>query len=63
MKDYAVFATRSDGVLVSKAPCTSHEAIEAVRRFRNDGCSNISIYRNARLIEEVELNGASAYEG
>jgi hypothetical protein len=55
MNIYAVFAHRSDGVVVSMAPCTSHEAIAAVRKFRDDGCSNISIYRNARLIAEVEL--------
>lgn len=60
---YAVFAHRSDGVVVSMAPCTSHEAIAAVRKFRDDGCSNISIYRNARSIEEVELKMSAEREG
>lgn len=55
MNIYAVFAHRSDGVVVSRAPCTSHEAIAAVRKFRNEACSNISIYRNARSIEEAQL--------
>lgn len=55
MKIYAVFAYRSDGVVVSLAPCTSHDAIAAIRKFRSDGCSSISIYRNARSIDESEL--------
>ena len=62
MKDYAVFAKRRDGVAVSMAPCTSQEAVDAVRRFRNDGCDNISIYRNARLINEAELRNSAAPE-
>ena len=63
MKDYAVFAHRSDGVVVSVAPCTAPEAIAAVRKFRDDGCSNISIYRNARSIEEAELTTSGDGKG
>jgi hypothetical protein len=55
MKIYAVFANRRDGVAVSTAPCTSREAMDAVRRFREGGCEKISIYRNARSIGEGEL--------